>query len=328
MKHVTLAGELKEFMAAERLFVVHAEEGWLDDVSNGTFDFFTKLSPLLASKGVASVAVRLGSPLSEAMLNQAHIHVIFGNHPAYRPNVMHISPAYIWGFWYLDELGVNWNSSLRMRQFRPDGVDWGHAEWFFNGVASWMIGQNMSRTPQAEAAPHALDPARSVVFCQEIEDRPVREHYLTTEQMIINAGRAAGGGRVYVKPHPAQSAGMRARIDKIAERDPNVVVSEASIHDLIRVSDWVVTQNSAAGFEALLQKKKLITCARSDFHHASLVAKSEEDLRRILREGAAQFDGFQYEKYLYWFLSENCLEPQKEDFAERVWERLREKCMI
>jgi len=189
MKHVTIAGELKEFVAAERLFVVHAEQGWIDAVSEGDFDFFTRLSPLLASQGVASVAVTLGSELSEAMLKQAHIHVIFGDRPAYQPNVMHVSPAYVWGFWYLDEVGINSNSSLRMRKFRQDGIDWGHAEWFYNGVASWMIENNVSRSPQAERAPYALDPARSVVFCQEIEGLWPRQHYLTTEQMIRNAAR-------------------------------------------------------------------------------------------------------------------------------------------
>jgi len=121
---------------------------------------------------------------------------------------------------------------------------------------------------------------------------------------------------------------MRNRIEKLADGDPNILISEASVHDLIRVSDWIVTQNSAAGFEALLQKKKLITCARSDFHHASAVARSEAELRQILRDGAGRFDGFSYEKYLYWFLSENCLEPQRDDFAETVWSRLRDKCMI
>ena len=99
MKHVTLAGDLKEFVTATKLFVVHAQEGWVDTVAEGKFDFFTRLTPHLAAQGVASVVVNLGSPLSEAMLNQNHVHVILGDRPQYRPNVMHATPAYIWGFW-------------------------------------------------------------------------------------------------------------------------------------------------------------------------------------------------------------------------------------
>ncbi|MEM6276768.1 MAG: hypothetical protein AAF714_07425 [Pseudomonadota bacterium] len=325
MKHVTLAGELKEFASAKRLFVVHAAPGWIEKVASGEFDFFTRLAPRLEEEGVASVTVELGGPLSEAMLGQNHMHVILGDRPEYSPRVMHVAPSYIWGFWYLDEVGINADSSIRMRSFRPHGVEWEAAEYFFNGVAGWMVEQNVSREPQPDRDPGALDRAQSVVFCQDIETRQPRQHYLSTEEMIRNAARAAGGGIVYVKPHPHQDATTRAKIDKLAESDPNIRVSEASVHDLIAASDWVVTQNSAAGFEALLQKKRLITCARSDFHHASLVARSGDELRAHLRSGGGALDGFEYEKYLYWFLSETCLEPQSDDFAHRAWARLIDK---
>ena len=71
------------------------------------------------------------------------------------------------------------------------------------------------------------------MFCQDIETRVPRQHYLTTDAMIRNAARAAGGGIVYVKPHPQQDSVTRARIDKLAATDPNIRVSDASVHDLI-----------------------------------------------------------------------------------------------
>lgn len=326
MKHVTLVVELKEFASAARLFVVHAAPGWIEKVSSGEFDFFALLKPRLAENNIASVVVELDSPLSQAMLAQNHMHVILGDRPGYRHRVMHVAPAYIWGFWYLDEVGINADSSIRMRTFRPHGIDWDSASWFYHGMASYMVDNNVSRMPQEERDPGALNRAQSVVFCQDIETRVPRQHYLTTDAMIRNAARAAGGGIVYVKPHPQQDSVTRARIDKLAATDPNIRVSDASVHDLIAAADWVVTQNSAAGFEALLQRKKLITCARCDYHHASLVARTEEELRDHLRNGAHKLDGFEYEKYVHWFLSLTCLEPQADDFVDRAWERLRDKC--
>lgn len=325
MKHVQIAGELKEFATARRLLVVHAAPGWVEKVASGEFDFFTRLAPKLEEEGVVAVTVELGTPLSEAMLGQNHMNLILGDRPRYDARIMHVAPAYIWGFWYLDEVGVNAHSSIRMRTFRPHGVDWGAAEWFFNGVAGWMVEQNVSRLPQAARDPGSLDRAQSVVFCQDIETRQPRQHYLTTDQMIRNAARAAGGGIVYVKPHPHQDETTRARIEKLAASDPNIRVSEASVHDLIAASDWVVTQNSAAGFEAFLQKKRVITCARSDYHHATVVARTEDELRDTLRNGASRLDGFEYEKYVSWFLSETCFEPQSDTFADRVWARLQDK---
>ncbi|MEM6478382.1 MAG: hypothetical protein AAF647_04965 [Pseudomonadota bacterium] len=327
MKHVTLAGELKEFAQAAKLMVVHAEPGWLDLVQSGGIDFFAKLQPKLSAHQIASVVVELGSGLSEAMLKQRHMHIILGDRPVYQANVLHAAPAYIWGFWYLDEIGINADSSLRLRTFRPHGLDWDAAQWFFHGVAGYMIENNVSRAEQAPQGNEPLEAARSVVFCQEIEARTPRQHYLTTEAMMRNAARASGGGIVYVKPHPYATASERTRIEALTANDPNLRISDASVHDLIRASDWVVTQNSAAGFEALLHKKKVITCARCDYHHASLVARSEDELRRHLREGAAALDGFEYEKYVYWFLSETCLEPQSDAFADRAWAAIEMKCM-
>ena len=328
MKHVTIAGELKEFTTATRLLVVHADQGWVDPVSRGEFDFFTRLAPRLEEEGVAQVVVNLGSPLSDAMLAQNHLHLIFGDRPQYRPNTLHVAPTYLWGFWYLDEVGINANSTLRMRKFGPHDVDWGHAEWFFNGTTSHMLTSNVSRMPQAERTPYALDHAKAVVFCQDIEGRSPREHFLTTEEMVRNTARAAQGGRVYLKPHPLQSDAMRARVEKVAEADPCIVISDASVHDLVQASDWVVTQNSAPGFEALMQRKPVITCARSDYHHATLTARNEEELRAFIKGDKGHLQGFEYEKYLYWFLSDHCVEPQREDFADIVWNRIRDKAMI
>ncbi|MEO0487422.1 MAG: hypothetical protein AAF092_16070 [Pseudomonadota bacterium] len=328
MKHVTVEGDLSEFSSVQSLCVIHARSALIDWLNEGRFDFFTRLAPKFAESGIASVVVDLDSPLSDLLLAQPHMHVIFGSKPFYAPNVVHVAPSYVWGFWYLDEVGVNADSSLRMRTFRPHGVEWGDAEWFFNGVASYMLSENVSREPQAPRSETWVERARSVVFCQEIDRLSPRQHYLNTEDMIRNAARAAGGGAVYVKPHPNQSGQTRAVIDEIAAGDPNILVSEASVHDLIEASDWVITQNSAAGFEALLQKKPVITCARCDYHHATLTAKTGEELRAILRAGTNPLDGFDYEKYVYWFLGENCLEPQKEDFADIAWARIADKWML
>ncbi|OYZ92450.1 MAG: hypothetical protein B7Y01_01745, partial [Xanthobacter sp. 17-67-6] len=73
--------------------------------------------------------------------------------------------------------------------------------------------------------------------------------------------REAGGTRVYVKLHPAQRIETAAMVRALARKTGNLVISEASIHDLTQASEMVVTQNSAAGFEALMQRKPVITCA-------------------------------------------------------------------
>lgn len=87
----------------------------------------------------------------------------------------------------------------------------------------------------------------------------------------------------------------------------------------------MVTQNSAAGFEAsmLMQKKLVITCAACDYHHATVVAKRPALLVQALHAAPLSQTGFDDEKYLYWFLAQNLLDPAKAEFADLAWARVK-----
>ncbi len=244
--------------------------------------------------------------------------MMVGKLPGYGANILHAHPAYIWGFWYLDEIGIHWNSSIRMARFSPDRVDAEKAAYFFNGVAGWMLSENISRLPQSPRDEAGLEPGAAVIYTQDVENGPDRCHFLSTEDMIRTTAETCREHLVYVKPHPEQSKRLRQRIIAICSDYPNIRMSHASIHDLNAACDMVVTQNSAAGFEALMLKKPVLTCARSDFWHATLTPRTIGDLRDGLRFGAEVMAGFDFEKYLYWFLAQRCLEPQKPEFAGRA----------
>jgi hypothetical protein len=295
---------------APRSVVIHAEEAWFAPIRDGKFEFFTKLESRCAREGLATHLVDAASRASRLLLAEDSLHLMVGNAAAYGPRILHAKPAYVWGFWYLDEVGANWNSSIRFARFNADEIDAGNAEYFFNGVSGHMLRENVSLLPQ------------------EIETERDRSHYLTTEQMIRTAADHRRDELVYVKLHPLQSKQMRRDILAVCNDYQNVRISEASIHDLAEVSSLVVTQNSAAGFEALMQRKPVITCAKSDFWHATLTAKTPADLRDALSYGAEAMAGFPYEKFFYWFLDRQCLEPAKENFAARAWARIREKVLF
>jgi hypothetical protein len=237
-------------------------------------------------------------------------------------------PAYVWGFWYLDEVGVYWNSSLRFARFCADQIDADKATYFFNGVSGHMLRENVSKSPQEARLSSPMRPAAAVIYCQELENGDDRCHYLSTEEMIRTTAKAQREALVYVKLHPDQSKAARRHIMAVCNDYPHVKISDASVHDLSQASRVVVTLNSAAAFEALMQKKPVITCARSDFWHATLSARSTGDLREALKYGPEVMASFAYEKFFYWFLGRNCLEPQQEDFAARAWARIREKAYL
>lgn len=313
-----------------RFVLVHTDAGWTAPALDGSDGFWPKLVGELAHQGVETRMVRARSRAAVALLDPAadHVHVMMGDMPAYGRNHLHVEHGYITGFWYLDEIGVFWNSSLRLTQFCPDQINRGHAEYFFNGVSGWMLRENISKAPQEPRRPGTLEPAAAVVFAQEVETRRHRSHYLTNEQMIRTAAEHDRARIVYVKLHPNQSKAGRRDLIAVANDYQNVRISEASLHDLIEASDTVITQNSGAGFEALMQKKPVITCAKSDYRHATLTARSAGDLRDALDYGAEAMAGFPYEKFFYWFLNRHLLEEAKENFAERAVARIRDKAFL
>ena len=245
--------------------VIHAEGDWFKSIQDGKFDFFTKLVRHATKQDISSRIVATGGSTSKLLLDQDHINIIVGDLPSYGANRLHALPGYIWGFWYLDEVGVFANSSLRFAQFRPEDIDADKAAYFYNGVSGYMLRENVSKIPQEVRMKNPMQEAAAVVYCQEIEHHPDRSHYLTTEEIIRTTAKTSKGELVYVKPHPGQSKMMRKKILDTCADYQNVIVSDASVHDLTDASRVVVTQNSAAGFEALMQKRCVITCGKSDF---------------------------------------------------------------
>jgi len=316
--------------SGRRLVVVHADAGWAPAVAAGSDGFWPKLVTELAHLGIDTRMVRARSRTAETLLEPGaeHIHVMMGDMPGYGPNLLHVEIGPILGFWYLDELGTGAQSSLRLAQFCPDRVNRGQAEYFFNGVSGWMLRENVSKAPQEPRRPELLEPARAVIFAQEIEAKRQRSHYLTNVQMIRTVAEHDRKARVYVKLHPSQSKAARRDLMAVAQDYRNVVISEASVHDLIAAADTVVTQNSDAGFEALMQKKPVVTCAKADYRHATLTAKTVADLKEALDYGAEAMASFPYEKFFYWFLHRNLLEEAKDNFAARAVARIHDKAFL
>lgn len=328
MEHIksTLSG--RNIQARYKSAIIHAYGTWLDALIQNKHDFFTKLTPRLEKEGIASYIVEGGSRTARSLLADPHLHIIVGGPAMYGPGILHAFPSYLWGFWYLDEVGTGWNSSLRFARYSPQDIDRKKANFFFNGVSGFMLRENVSKLRQEPRMDAPLRPATAAIFCQNTEKAPQRSHYLTTEQMIGTASTYDRNAVVYVKPHPDQSKADRRRLLEFCEDYPNVKLSDASIHDLIEAARVVITQNSTTGFEALMQKKPVITCAKSDYWHATLTPRNVPDLKAAIEYGPETMRDFDFAGYFHWFLERNCLEPAKDEFAARAWARIRDKLML
>jgi len=315
----------RRLLAESRSVVIHADSAVIDAIRASEYSFFNRLVPYLTGLGLSTRMVEIGGSASRVLMDADSVDIIVGDHPGYGRNRLHVAQSYIWGFWYLDEVGVNWNSSLRFARFDPAQINAEQAAYFFNGVTGHMLRENVSKITQEPRQTDPMERAAAVVFCQMTETAEDRSHYLTTEDMIRTAATACRPDLVYVKMHPDQCKHSRRQIMATCADYTNVRISDASIHDLADAARVVVTQNSAAGFEALMQRKPVITCAKSDYWHATLTPRTTQDLSEAITYGQDAMAGFDFAKYLYWFLDRNCLEPQKDVFAKRAWARIKDK---
>jgi len=299
----------------DNALVVHADKGWHAHILSGKCDFFEKLGQAAQAQGIATLLISAQEPDAPHPVQGPQKRIMVGPRRFQGPHIFHAFPAYITGFWYLDRKGYFWNSSMMTTPFDPAQVDPRAATAFFNRVSRWRIRQNISQRVQSPVT--ALPPADVAVFVQDIERYSDPVHYLTTKEMI----RAAAGaveGRVYVKPHPLMNADQKAWLAKLCARLSNATLTDASVHDIIRASAVIVSQNSAVGFEALMHRKPVITCAKTDYAAATLVSHTQAELRDNIRRAPAHFAAFPYEAYFYWFLGMHMYRPQDDNFAARA----------
>ena len=302
--------------------VIHAEPAWHDHVAAGENEYFRKIIEKAQTEGWPTYLVPSESRASRQAIHWPRpiIHLVIGPKRYRGPNIFHAQPSYLPGYWYLDPQGYYWNSSLAIAPFPEKDIKPNAALPMFRHLRRTLVGRNQSKRPQPDTT--SLAPAAAAIFTQDIEKYPTPVHYLDTEQMIDAAAKATGGKPIYLKMHPLYSKSRRAEVQAMANRHTQITVTEASVHDIIAASDAVICQNSAVGFEALLHRKPVLTCAANDFHHATLTCQTAKDVAQQLSIAPNHAETFPFAKYVYWFMSQNMLRPGDEDFAVRAWTRL------
>ena len=103
---------------------------------------------------------------------------------------------------------------------------------------------------------------------------------------------------------------------------PNVQLFELPIEALIANCAYIVTLNSTAVFEGILQRKPSILFAKSDFHHIFPTVKSAAEAPEAFARVEAK--NMLFMKYLYWYLRMNAADLRRADAPAKILEMLAE----
>ncbi len=260
-----------------------------------------------------------------AALQGGHLHVFLEDRPLYAPNAFHAVPAYLRGFWYFDELGTRNNSSHRLRRFEERLVAEGYANKVHGKLADQFIGANASKFAQAARGSHPVSQGCLALFAQDFLPPRHHRHYLTVPQLIAAAIRDKGARALCIKPHPNNTPEERAQLQAFHNPDRGVFVTEASIHDLLAACDCVLTLTSAVGFEAFLHRKPVVLGGQTDFAQNAITLTDPTRLGAAIAAALART--WPHERFVTWFLRQNCVEDHPRALPE-VLRRIRAKGIL
>lgn len=238
--------------------------------------------------------------------------ISFHSHGA-EGNVLRLKDAYWPPFYTADPMGFSGFSAVARNADRVEDevrrIPRRQARAFVAELRADAVEHNVSKYAQPTQSGGALPEDYYFLPLQTVEDPVAELAYL--DQMDVAAKLAVVARErdqsVVLKRHPlCKSQAVADRLEELERDLPNVTVSTASVHRLIRGARAVVGCNSGVLFEALIHAKPVVTFGKSDFEIATRSIEALHDLEPALAD-AGQIDPDFRDRFLTWFLKVHCI---------------------
>jgi SAM-dependent methyltransferase len=228
------------------------------------------------------------------------------------PNVWRIKETSIAGWYTFDRLGFSGWSSLAqepdLHAPRIDAVDPTIARQVTSKVHEMLRRSNTSKYTQSK---EDFSVGRPYVFfpLQRLNDIVAGFYRLNPLQVLERAAAAAkaSGVALVIKRHPlCDMPEVQDVLNDIQKRYPDdVIVSSASVHQLLDGCRCVLVANSGVGLEALLYNKPVITFGGSEYELGSIPIGELADVDLAFAPEMPDMSSIT-SKFMYYFLVECC----------------------
>lgn len=236
-----------------------------------------------------------------------------------RPRALNLGTAYLADFYYCDPKGLYFESSLNDRPFHPDKIDPNAAARFMARLRSDYVIQRRSRYAQA---PQTVDFGQGhiAVFLQDWSEPIERSRHMDGFEMIRAVLAARAGRQVIVKPHPRNKGLETFEIQAfLAKKHPEVLFSEANVHDILAGAAVSVSISSSVAVEGFLHGVPAILFGKSDLHPCAVTVQHAKEWPDALRRALAQ--DWPFDRFLLWFLQRHCIDTKRK-FLDNVIGRM------
>ncbi len=236
--------------------------------------------------------------------------------------VMHMDPppharavtvrrAYYYPFWSIEQTDKRWDFDVARAEFAAGNVSEKEASRF---VARWR--RKWFDGWEAVTKGHVYIPLQGQLL------RRRSFQHCTPLEMVEDVLRHDCDRKVVATLHPKESYSdeERAALDALEQKSRRLSVITGGIEGLLPGCDYVVTQNSAAGFAGYFWGKPLVLFGSADHHHIAAKVWESEPLAAIRIAPQLRPD---YDAYLYWFLQIMAVNAGRPEAEEKIATRLR-----
>lgn len=236
----------------------------------------------------------------DAVLGGPDFHFVH-NGAARGDCVLNCAIAYLNPYFYADPRGIYFESSLSDAVFDPDAGP--QARVTFEALVAQYVVPRTSRykqTDQVECFPEGA----IAVFLQDWSEPVARARHMDAAAMVDTVIRGAEGRPVIVKPHP-RNVGEETvlLLHRLRRRHPDVIVTEANLHDILAAAAVCVTISSSVALEAMLHRRPVVLFGRSDLHHCAETVADPAHWPSALQRALTR--DWPFEAFVHWFVSRN-----------------------
>lgn len=310
--------------AGAKTAVFYSKDGLLASAQNLQLDFVNQICDLLREFKYSCILVDGTSIDAPEFHDEIDFHFWMIERPpvcAERPEVFHVFPAYLRGFWYFDKKGVRNNSSLADRQFTPSRMSQDWSKKVFEDLRARFVETGLTKFDQSPQGKFTPPPDCIAVAVQSFAQPKFYETYIQYPELIHAAISASGGRPVAIKPHPMLNFRTVERLFDLHDPANGIYVEPYNLHELLSVSHCVVTRCSAVAVEAMLHRVPAVVTGVVDFHHCVKTITHVDQLRPAIEVVADQH--IPYEKFVTWFFTQQLFQPRnKAKSRERVLDLL------
>ena len=216
--------------------------------------------------------------------------------------------CYHYPFWHIERHGRRWDWPVATSSFDPDAQDPAKAANFYRFWQKRLFNDGPAKATREGFVYVPLQGRlithRSFQSCSPIDMvRTVLEH--EPERDIV------------VTLHPSETYTMAEQnaLEALIDGHPQLHIRGGEMEHHLQGCDYVVTQNSGAGFMGYYFGKPLILFGKSDFHHIALNVGQIGAAEAFARVADHRPD---YAAYLYWFLQRRAINAGRPETLQKI----------